>query len=70
MRSEVCNTTGVPYSTHVCAGVSYAVMSDCPRIFKFLFSFYIGVYLTYYVVFVSGAQQSDLLLHIHLPILL
>ena len=35
--------------------------------FKFLF--YIGVYLIYNVVLVSGIQQSDSVLHIHMSIL-
>ena len=38
-------------------------------IFYFLFIFFIGEYLIYNVVSVSGVQQSDLVTHINISIL-
>ena len=39
-----------------------------PKISSFL-KFYIGIYLIYNVVLVSGVQQSDLVIHIHISII-
>ena len=38
--------------------------------FLFQFIFYIGVYLIYSVVLVSGVQESDLVIHIHMSIII